>query len=230
MQATALRTYSSDNPVVCTIWQAARATSAAPTYFESIKFGNPAVEWVDAGLGFNNPARALLREAKNLWKDSNDNFNREIGIFLSLGTGMPRVINPDAGRGLEKVAKDVASRLKVPIDWIKVMQGIALSSETVAHQMRDDLHRSAYHRFNVEQGLQAIELFQYECEPLLTADTEEYLKQRKHEIDECTRLMATMPLNTRPLSSRVALGGLSPLPITPYDDIVLEKEVKIRGL
>jgi patatin-like phospholipase/acyl hydrolase len=35
------------------IWKAARATSAAPTYFKSTVAGD--VELVDGGLGINNP-------------------------------------------------------------------------------------------------------------------------------------------------------------------------------
>lgn len=35
------------------VWRAARATSAAPTYFESVKAGDE--ELVDGGLGANNP-------------------------------------------------------------------------------------------------------------------------------------------------------------------------------
>jgi hypothetical protein len=189
------------------------------------------MDWVDAGLGFNNPARALLEEARDLWKDTNDEFNyNSIGIFISLGTGMPKVINPAAGRGLEKVAKDIANRVKVPIGWIKVMQSIVLSSDQVAHEMRRTLHPSVYHRFNVEQGLQEIKLFQYECEQMMTADTEEYLKQRKREINDCTRLMATMPLKASPLKSRAAHEGISPLPPGPNAYNMLEQEVKSRGL
>jgi patatin-like phospholipase/acyl hydrolase len=37
----------------CLIWQAGRATSAAPVYFNSTKVGK--YELVDGGLGANNP-------------------------------------------------------------------------------------------------------------------------------------------------------------------------------
>lgn len=36
------------------IWQAARATSAAPHYFDSVKIDG--VSYVDGGLGYNNPS------------------------------------------------------------------------------------------------------------------------------------------------------------------------------
>jgi patatin-like phospholipase/acyl hydrolase len=55
--ATHLRTYTNPNVDVSfadyKIWEAARATSAAPTYFPRIKLGD--YEYVDGGLGFNNP-------------------------------------------------------------------------------------------------------------------------------------------------------------------------------
>jgi patatin-like phospholipase/acyl hydrolase len=35
------------------IWQAGRATSAAPSYFDRMKVGD--YEFIDGGLGFNNP-------------------------------------------------------------------------------------------------------------------------------------------------------------------------------
>jgi patatin-like phospholipase/acyl hydrolase len=35
------------------IWEAARATSAAPTYFERLKVGDD--EFIDGGMGYNNP-------------------------------------------------------------------------------------------------------------------------------------------------------------------------------
>jgi calcium-independent phospholipase A2-gamma len=230
VQAPALRTYPSDDPVACTIWQAARATSAAITYFEPIKFGNPAVEWIDPGIGFNNPAKALLAEARNLWKDSNDEFDRDnIGIFLSLGTGIPGVINPDGGSNTERILNDALSRLGLPVGWIKMMKEMVTSSGKVSQEMRADLNRSVYHRpyhrFNVEQGLQAIELFQYECEEMLIADTEEYITKVSQEIDDCTRLMATMPLNAPPLKSPAASGGLSALP-GPQND----EELQSNGL
>ncbi|KXX77753.1 Calcium-independent phospholipase A2-gamma [Madurella mycetomatis] len=39
----------------CTIWQVARATSAATTFFKPIRVGRDGIEFVDAGFGHNNP-------------------------------------------------------------------------------------------------------------------------------------------------------------------------------
>ncbi|PBK83408.1 FabD/lysophospholipase-like protein [Armillaria gallica] len=54
----------------CKIWEAARATTAAPTFFKAIKIAGPGgfgPDYVDAGLGFNNPAKEVRDEAKELF-------------------------------------------------------------------------------------------------------------------------------------------------------------------
>ena len=55
--ATHMRSYTNKNVEKSfadyKIWEAARATSAAPTYFPRIKLDE--YEYVDGGVGFNNP-------------------------------------------------------------------------------------------------------------------------------------------------------------------------------
>jgi patatin-like phospholipase/acyl hydrolase len=48
----------------CTIWQVARATSAATTFFKSIELGRDKIEFIDAGFGYNNPCEVLIEEAE----------------------------------------------------------------------------------------------------------------------------------------------------------------------
>jgi len=54
----------------CPIWQAARATTAAPTYFPPAGVTVPfPPEWyVDGGIIQNNPSPFALKEGKELWK------------------------------------------------------------------------------------------------------------------------------------------------------------------
>jgi hypothetical protein len=40
------------------IWEALRATSAAPTFFEEMQFGTPKVTYLDGGVGFNSKCLA----------------------------------------------------------------------------------------------------------------------------------------------------------------------------
>ncbi|KDQ50311.1 hypothetical protein JAAARDRAFT_200086 [Jaapia argillacea MUCL 33604] len=51
----------------CCIWEAARATSASPTFFKKMLVGRPNMQeaFVDAGsIGCNNPIQVVLQEAK----------------------------------------------------------------------------------------------------------------------------------------------------------------------
>lgn len=47
----------------CTIWQVARVTSAAITFFKPICVGRDGVEFIDAGFGYNNLYEVLIKEA-----------------------------------------------------------------------------------------------------------------------------------------------------------------------
>ncbi|KAF2496314.1 FabD/lysophospholipase-like protein [Lophium mytilinum] len=64
------------------LWQAARATSAAPAYFPSTKVGN--IDLVDGGLAANNPIGWLWTEVATVFTPG-----RSTDCFLSIGTGMP---------------------------------------------------------------------------------------------------------------------------------------------
>ena len=68
----------------CRIWEAARATSAAPTYFPPIHISlpPPGCWYIDGGVKRNNPSEVALEEAREIWKTS-----RRF-IIISIGTGM----------------------------------------------------------------------------------------------------------------------------------------------
>lgn len=190
-----LRTYPTGNEVVCTIWQAARATSAASTYFDSIKFGNPPVEWIDAGLGYNNPAEEVLDEAQELWEDEDDGFDvkRDIGVFISLGTGIPEVFRPSNDKSFTKgVIDDLAKRAGVPPDVIQQMKDIVTDTENthrrILPRFRDGSRVKGYYRFNVH-GIGHVKLGDYEQEELLAVATNAYIREESYNLKDCTNLM-----------------------------------------
>ncbi|OBT75004.1 hypothetical protein VF21_06307 [Pseudogymnoascus sp. 05NY08] len=84
-----LRSYKTEDPVDtlsgsgCAIWQAARAASAAATFFDPIKIGSQL--YVDGGTGYNNPIELVLEEAKSIWS----NAPSRIQCLVSIGTGVP---------------------------------------------------------------------------------------------------------------------------------------------
>ena len=123
------------------VYQAARATSSAPTYYEPEEInGN---RYVDGGISANNPVLVALAEAATLWP------SRPVECVVSLGTGVPTL----------RPGKVVALT-----DWLGVVFGLSMSSHT-AHYIADSLlPRSTYFRldgpgigdFNLTEGDPAV--------------------------------------------------------------------------
>ncbi|KAF4338524.1 hypothetical protein FBEOM_7563 [Fusarium beomiforme] len=71
------------------IWEAARATSAAPMYFPHIEAGG--VSYFDGGLESNNPVIEVIEEAKQEFPDD------KIRTVISVGTGAYQASDASAG-------------------------------------------------------------------------------------------------------------------------------------
>ncbi|CAE7228462.1 unnamed protein product [Rhizoctonia solani] len=82
-------TFSHDaDPEKFKIWEAARATSAAPLFFRPIKAGGYEDPYIDGCLsGHCNPSWQAIQEAKRIWPKPSR--KSKIGLFMSLGTGSP---------------------------------------------------------------------------------------------------------------------------------------------
>lgn len=73
---------------VTTIWQAARATSAATTFFDPIEFGDE--RFVDGATGANNPLPQIWTEATDKWREGPQwQLHQNIHCIVSVGTGIP---------------------------------------------------------------------------------------------------------------------------------------------
>ncbi|KAG8738521.1 hypothetical protein FRC10_006767 [Ceratobasidium sp. 414] len=144
-----LRTY----PVVanatpnCAIWEAARATSAAPYFFKPalISENSLPMRFVDGGLRCNNPTAQLLDEVVERFP------SRHIAFILSLGTGQKNVIRLRPAGGIPKL-----QLLGMP----KMLEKIATDCEETHVRLADRFQDrpNVYFRFNVEQGMQGIGL------------------------------------------------------------------------
>ena len=139
------------------IREAARATSAAPTYFPPLNLGS-GYTFVDAGaFGFNNPTTLVLKEAELIPEFA----GRSIGCVVSIGTGLaslaravgPSTLNPindldittqtiiqrtlQNAKKLFKTPREAYDRLKQLRDDLVAT---ATNTETTHHSVFWDLH------------------------------------------------------------------------------------------
>ncbi|KAL9127322.1 MAG: hypothetical protein Q9217_003784 [Psora testacea] len=135
------------------IWQVARATSAAPTYFKEVKIEGRL--YLDGGFGANNPCVEIYEEVRKM----NNNHERCAGIIISIGTGKNNESRFPKHEGFK--------------DYLKAGLGKFLSYENFARKWASDSEEAhkdmikawintkqtfKYHRFNVEQGLDCMKL------------------------------------------------------------------------
>ncbi len=136
----------------CTIWEAARATSASPRFFKRICIGDSGLqeEFIDAGMGCNNPVRYLIVEAQREFGSA-----REVSCIVSIGTGKPKVAGFKAPSFFQRA---------LPLDLVKVLASMATDTEAQASVMKARYQNcpSLYHRLNVERGLDEITLEEWE--------------------------------------------------------------------
>lgn len=160
--ATLLTTYDTSAQFRgCRIWQVARATSAATTFFKPIKLGRDDIEFVDAGFGYNNPCEVLIEEAKRQFPD-----RRHLHV-LSIGTGLGDVVT--IGN----------SRLAI----INALKKMATSSKQVHARLQDRYQDDGqYYRFNVERGLEDVVLSDWEKASKISAHTQNYIQENRRAI------------------------------------------------
>ncbi|THV03678.1 FabD/lysophospholipase-like protein, partial [Dendrothele bispora CBS 962.96] len=165
------RTYKllGNSDASCKIWQAARATTAAPTFFKRISIpgvGGIEETFIDAGIRCNNPTGQVREEAKRLFGE-----DRTVGVLVSIGTGHPGTI------GLSK--PDVFQRL-LPSQLINTLKNIATDCESVADQLASqygEREDSIYFRFNVTHGVGQISLEEWKKIPDIVTHTRAYLQE-----------------------------------------------------
>lgn len=164
-----LRSYpgysSADYPNV-TIWEAARATSAAPTFFKSLKMGPPGIqeEFIDGGMGCNNPTTQLLQEAGRVF-----GANRRVACVVSIGTGLKTNNASNAPQFLQRV---------IPVDMLKAIVSMATDCEETHSQMERRFSNvpDMYFRFNADQPVGEVGFDEWKEVDRIVGYADNYLK------------------------------------------------------
>ncbi|XP_033102364.1 calcium-independent phospholipase A2-gamma-like [Anneissia japonica] len=152
-------------------WQALRASSAAPGYFEEHKLDDYIFQ--DGGVLTNNPSALAIHECKLLWP------NTPIQCVISLGTGRWDPQGAEANQGF--------STLKEKL--VKIMLS-ATDTQSVHTIMNDLLPPKTYYRFNPFLS-EDFDLDENRPEKLATMenDIHSYLEQNEQKITDAVNAL-----------------------------------------
>src|SRR5947207_3996094 len=178
--AIRMRTYNTDDDDAfpAKIWEAARATSAAPTFFDPIVING--IKYGDGGTGWNNPTAEAVAEAYRIWPA------RRIGCLLSIGTGLEEANQLGNDHDMhsygfshalfQKLAPETSFKLEVARYCVASLTSCEKVHRDVSDKYPDRIiPNSNYFRFNVPQGMSRIGLEEWEKMGDIMALTEEYM-------------------------------------------------------
>ncbi|KAL6713171.1 hypothetical protein ACLMJK_009292 [Lecanora helva] len=169
-----LRSYKNDlhDQVSATISQAARATSAASSYFPPVTISG--LQYVDGATRNNNPIMAVEADANSVWASEQIGLDSLIKCFVTIGTGVPaKEAVPNTLSGMFSYSLSVAT------DTQAVHQSF---QDRRLHQWNE---RRLF-RFNVTKGLEKVELDDHEKRAIIERETRGYME----EADQRARLVA----------------------------------------
>ena len=135
--------------------------------------------YLDGGLHCNNPVRVLYDEAKSIWDTSR---GQTVACIVSIGTGRPP---------LSAVGKRADELLRSMVKMATDTEGTAQDFANEVYNM-PEADRPAYFRFNVEKGLEAIGLEEWEHFAKLTEATNTYLDGQREQIDVCIKALLSI--------------------------------------
>ena len=182
----------------CFIWEAARATTAAPTIFRSMRIFGPGgipEEFTDGGLKWNNPVRVVIEEGSRVFGDE-----RRVACVVSIGTGHPSAI------GLRDA--DWYQAL-LPKNVIDLLKDLATDCEDKASDCEKQYDRlpGLYYRFNVQHGLENVSLEKYKMLSEVTTHTKTYLQEPlvERKLNQLVDVLRTRSANATAAQLRMIL-------------------------
>src|ERR1700761_7901653 len=154
----------------CEIWEAARATTARPEFFEPItigKFGT-ALRCIDGGFGQNNPVSQVCEEASVIFS------GRSVSCLISIGCGQTSTIHLPVPGFLQRVGL-------FPDHVIRVAKQMAIDCEGTHQKTARSFADSSgiYFRFNVERGLEDVEFEEWKKMNNISSHAKHYMMMQE---------------------------------------------------
>jgi len=150
------------------IWEAARATSAATSFFDPITIGRYSQEFVDGGAGYNCPVDVAYKEAKACW----NNPPRDFQCIVSIGTGKGSL--KPFGENLIEVGQTL-------LDMVTNADAIAAKFAEDHPELGGDGTQTRYFRFQVQRGLADVELAEHDKSKTIATATQIYMQNSDEE-------------------------------------------------
>jgi hypothetical protein len=137
------------------IWQVARATTAAPTYFEPMKIGDE--KFIDGGFGIqaNNPSWYAFVEVSQM----HGNNEKAIALTCSIGTGIPKKIT-----AFPKT-NSLFGKYKTLVRYTVATASDSEMTHNIMLQHTSQIG-VGYERFNIEGGIGNIDLGEWKIKKL----------------------------------------------------------------
>ena len=169
------------------IWEAARASSAAPTYFEEFQ-----MKFVDGGVMSNNPTIDLMTE---VFSHEQGGEGVKIGCVISLGTGIPPITRPSGSvnvvtKGLFDYCRDIKA-MKNLINLFIAQCTTSYGQEVDRSRAWCESIRAPFFRFSPH--IKDILLDETDDSKLIEMlyDTMVYTLNNKAEFDQLAKLLLT---------------------------------------
>jgi hypothetical protein len=234
--AVRMRSYATEDndPFQAQIWQVARATSAAPTYFLPIDINS--VRYGDSRIGWDNPTMEAINEANYVWP------GRPIACVFSVGTGLEDAIQlatesrvPSISGVLGQLFRSLTPKQAFELAVAQYCVSCVTSCERTHGQVASNLSKFGidgpwqYVRLNVPQGMAKIGLQEWKKFHMIAAMTEDYMgdidvREAKRQV---AKRLSSPEYFSIPASASTTIPNRGPMGRIEYT--VAQRQIEARG-